>query len=339
MITEVTTQEVWDEFVLPCAPNTFLHSWEWGQSQKADGESVKYLGIFDEDAKQIGAALVLTIFAKRGTHYLIPHGPILKDEADAAAVLRELRDYLQAQAAHEKVVALRVAPLLLNSPETLAMFKGLGFHPAPLHVHAELTWVRDLPDSDDALLADMRKTTRHAITKAHNQGVQTSILPASEILDRFWPLYKRTSERHSFVLYPRQLIKEQLHTFGAHDRVYGVLAQYQNADVAAAIVFQYGETCFYYHGASEVVPKVSPAQALQFAAMREARRRGATRYNFWGIAPPGQPKHPFTGITTFKQGFGGYAIDYTHAQDYPLHTVGYTKLWLIESFRRWRRGF
>ncbi|MAF80833.1 hypothetical protein CL628_02355 [bacterium] len=338
MIREVTSREAWDEFVLAQAPNTFLHTWEWGQSQQADGEGLQYLGIFSDAGEQLAAALVLTIHAKRGIHYLIPHGPTMAAGVDPAEVLAELIAYLQPLAAADGALALRVAPLLESTDASQAVFKELGFKPAPLHVHAELTWVLDIPQSDDALLDGMRKTTRHAVKKAMNDGVATSIIPASEILDRFWPLYEGTGSRHGFVLYPRELIAEQLTQFADNDRVFGAVAQHGGKDVAAAIVFQYGQTCFYYHGASIQVERMSPTQLLQFEAIREARRRGATTYNFWGIAPDDQPNHPFAGITVFKKGFGGHAIDYMHAQDLPL-AFGYKRLWLIEQWRRWRRGF
>ena len=91
--------------------------------------------------------------------------------------------------------------------------------------------------------------------------------------------------------------------------------------------------------AKAVMPTTVPAaHAVQWRSIQEAQRRGATRYNFWGIARADQPRHPFAGITIFKKGFGGYPQDYMHAQDLPLN-LKYWKLWAVDTWRHIQRGF
>lgn len=353
MIKPITDQQLWNRFILACQPNTFLQSWEWGQVQKSTGEDLKHLGYYDNSGTLLGVALVVLVNARRGRHYLIPHGPIfasLTDHQTSAPILEkhtftkqliaELVSYLCSTAQVDKVCALRIAPLLLNTPDHQGLFNALGFRLAPLHVHAELTWVLDISQSTDQLLSNMRKTTRHAIRRAGNAGVTCEIVTDYEtVLSRFWPLYEATRQRHGFVLWPRSMIKAQLKIFSENNKIFSIIARYENKDVAAAILPHFGSTVFYYHGASTKLPASVPAtQLLQWDAIREAKRRGATTYNFWGIAPKNQPDHPFAGITTFKTGFGGYPIDYLHAQDLPF-TFSYWKLWAIDSYRKLRRGF
>ena len=342
-IRPLTDPEQWNKFLLTLKPNTFLQSWQWGQIQKTSGEDVHYLGIFS-GAQQIGAALVLTVNAKRGRHYFIPHGPLFANDKTTLEYLPALTQHLKQTASADNVVALRIAPLLITTPAAQRTFQQLGFRPAPMHVHAERTWVRDISGNPDKILQSMRKTTRHAIKKAHAANVTVDITTDPAALDRFYPLYESTKQRHQFVPYTHDTLTEQIAQLKTTDAVYFAIAKHRGRDVAAAILFQFGQTVFYYHGASDKLPaKVPAAQALQWAAIQEAKRRGATRYNFWGIAPadfqdkPGKP-HPFAGITIFKQGFGGQAIDYLHTQDLPL-TLSYWKLWLIEMWRKFRRGF
>ncbi|HLD25685.1 MAG TPA: peptidoglycan bridge formation glycyltransferase FemA/FemB family protein [Candidatus Andersenbacteria bacterium] len=360
MIKEITDPATWNSFLEKIQPNTFLQSWQWGQVQKATGENARCLGVF-EGNQQVGAALVIVVNARRGRHYLIPHGPIfsptveeisrgqtvlplLEGELEGvganSSTVRELITYLKSAAKQDRVVALRVAPLLKNTLANHQLFRNLGFRPAPLHVHAELTWLLDINKSDEELLAGMRKTTRHAIRKAEQGGVTAEVITDPALaLARFWPLYQETHTRHGFVLWPQEMIRSQLEIFSAHNNIFTVIARHNNQDVAAAIIPIFSTTAFYYHGASEKLPSNIPAaQLVQWAAIREARHRGLTRYNFWGIAPNNQPQHPFTGITTFKKGFGGYAIDYLHAQDLPL-SFKYWQLWAVDSWRKYRRGF
>lgn len=337
-VSSINSAANWESFLARCKPNTFLQSWAWGKVQRGLSEQVKYLGFYS-GSTQVAVALVILVNAKRGRHYLIPHGPILLPGVDVGAVVRALTVFLRSCAGSDGATAMRIAPLFLQNDDTENLFKQLKFISAPLHVHAERTWLLDITGSEEKLLSGMRKTTRQAINKAAQAGVQIDIINDRSALDRFWPLYETTRTRHGFVPWSREALSLQLEQFGANNQIYTVLARYQQQDLAAAICINYGSTVFYYHGASgNVFKEIPAAQLVQWHAILEARRRKAGHYNFWGIAPENQPKHPFAGITTFKKGFGGQALDYMHARDLPF-TWGYLRLWLIDSFRKWRRGF
>jgi len=337
-ISTIKDRQRWDEALQRLNPNTFLQSWEWGRVQQETGERILRFGFIEQD-QIIGLALVVIVNAKRGRHYLIPHGPIFEEEQKTLQHLPMLIQHLRRRAKLDHVVALRIAPLLEDTPDVRQAFTQLGFRPAPLHVHAELTWVLDINKRAEQLLHDMRKTTRHAINKARRAGVTVEIIKDLNGLDRFLPLYQVTKARHHFTPFSRNLLKAQLNAFAQHNCLFIAVARYHDQDVAAAVCLHIGSTVFYHHGASRILPKGVPAsQLLQWEAIQEAKQRDATRYNFWGIAPPNQPHHPFAGITIFKQGFGGRAINYLHAQDLPLSS-SYWKLWAIDTWRKYRRGF
>jgi lipid II:glycine glycyltransferase (peptidoglycan interpeptide bridge formation enzyme) len=131
----------------------------------------------------------------------------------------------------------------------------------------------------------------------------------------------------------------QLKTFAATNNIFTLTANYQGQDVASAILIHFGKTVYYYHGASVKLPSTVPAsQLLQWRAIQAARSRHANLYNFWGIAPDNRPDHPFAGITIFKKGFGGRALNYTHARDLPL-SWRYWSLWSIDKYRQLKKGF
>lgn len=340
----IVNKKEWDSFLADVQPNTFLHSWEWKEVQEADGEHVETLGFYLEH-ELVAITLVITVNAKRGNHYLVPHGPIVKDEKYLQEIISKLTEHLALST--ERCVCLRIAPLIKKTPENLETFSSLGFRNAPMHVHAELTWMLDITKSEEELLHGMRKTTRNAITKAQKEGVTVEIISDPTALERFWPLYEQTKDRHGFIPFHKSFIQSQAEIFGKDNAMFFTIAKYQDNDVAAALFIHSGNTVFYYHGASTKLP-VPAAQLLQWEAIKEAKKRGATRYNFWGIAPEpsegtlsrveGRHRHPFAGITVFKKGFGGYAIDYMHAQDLPLNWK-YWKLWAIEMWRKKQRGF
>lgn len=352
-ITEITDKKRWNDFLLQLRPNTFLQSYEWGQVQEEDGEKVRYLGLF-EAGEQIGAALLVTVNARRGKFLLCPHGPLFQTEEQFHQHLPAFVEHCRAIRKEDGAAALRIAPLVETS-RAADDFRKLKFRDAPLHIHAELTWVLDITPAEEELLSGMRKTTRQAVRKAEQEGVSVEITADPQAVERFWPLYETTKTRHQFVPFSKDFLLRQATEFAHDNRMYFAFAKYQGKDVVGALFVQFGDTVFYHHGASHKLPSSVPAaQLLHFASIKEAKRRGATRYNFWGIAPSvappkagamdgkpkiqPDPKHPFAGITTFKTGFGGYAIDYMHAQDLPLSPM-YWKLWAVEMYRKSRRGF
>lgn len=336
-IKEITDKAVWEAFLKDQKPNTFLQSWNWKEVQEADGERVSTLGFYNGE-ELIAVALAILVHAKRGAHYLIPHGPILKDKKDLPEVIHQLFRFYKLENKLPSV-ALRIAPLIENTLENQKLFQKAGFIPAPMHVHAELTWMLDIQKSEEEILSGMRKTTRHAIKKAQTEGVRVEIISDSSAINRFWPLYDATKDRHGFVPFSKAFIKSQADIFGKDNAMFFAIATHEGKDVAGALCLQFGDTVFYYHGASLKLPSNIPAaQLLQWEAIREAKKLGASRYNFWGVAPEGAKNHPFAGITIFKKGFGGYAVDYLHAQDLPL-SWKYWILWGIEMYRKKRRGF
>jgi lipid II:glycine glycyltransferase (peptidoglycan interpeptide bridge formation enzyme) len=53
---------------------------------------------------------------------------------------------------------------------------------------------------------------------------------------------------------------------------------------------------------------------------------------------PMTKSHPFSGVTTFKTGFGGNLLELTHCVDLPL-SPRYHVTRMVETVRKWKRGF
>ena len=78
-------------------------------------------------------------------------------------------------------------------------------------------------------------------------------------------------------------------------------------------------------------------------AMVEAKNRGFTKYDFWGVASENVKKnHPWTGITRFKTGFGGRVINRPGCYDVSFRAFPYRIYRSAEALRttyylRWRK--
>ena len=119
-----------------------------------------------------------------------------------------------------------------------------------------------------------------------------------------------------------------------------------NELVAGGIFIFWQGVGFYHHGASSLkYPKIPVSYLLLWEAIKEAKKRGCKKFNFWGIAPfkktgdkeVFEKSHPWYGLSLFKTGFSGYAKEYVKTQDLVI-SGKYWFSFLIEKIRKMKRG-
>lgn len=340
IISEIKEKNIWENFLLRCEEKTFLSSWNWGKFNEKMGSKIWRLGVF-ENNELISNALVVKTVARRGTFLLVPHGPNIKLEIrnPKSEILKTLLEKLKEIAEEEKVDFIRVSPIWQRKEENAEIFKKLGFKLAPIFIHPDLVWELNLRPSEEELLMQMRKTTRYLI----KQGLKNSdieILQSNRIEDVevFNKLYQETVDRHHFVPFSLNYLKNEFLVFQLDNQISIFLGKYQGEIISSAMIIFWSNIGFYHQGASSAkYPKIPVSYLLQWEAIKEAKKRGCKLYNFWGIVPNGSPKHPYLGLTLFKKGFGGYKKEYLKTQDFPL-SKKYWLTFLFEKLRRTKRG-
>lgn len=335
LVQEITVKKDWEEFVLSQNPQSFLQSWNWGETNLKMGHKVFRLG-FLESNKLVGVAQIIEERARRGPYFLIPGGPLL-NWSDKNLV-RFVLGKIHAKAKEQKVWFIRIRPEVLDKKENRNLFAKLGFVPAPMHLHAENTWVLNLKPSEEELLAGMRKTTRYLIRQSLTKGltIETSVLPQdTSVLTK---LQEETVLRHNFVGFSQKLFEGQLETFGKDDQALLFICKKGKEALAAAIIIFYGDCAYYHHSGSTGKYRNLPfSYFLQWRIILHAKSRGFKGYNFWGIAPDDDPKHRFAGVTTFKKGFGGERIDWLRARDLPTSPLYWLTFLFEQARKRLRR--
>jgi lipid II:glycine glycyltransferase (peptidoglycan interpeptide bridge formation enzyme) len=332
----IDNADIWEHAVNELKPHSFLQSWSWGEFNKINGHTVYRFGFYD-DVELIGVAQIVYINAKRGSFYLVPHGPLIRKMDDYTDCISSLLDALKELDEYKNCSFVRVCPLLLDTKENQAYYSDLGFRNAPIHQHPELSWMIDISRGDDEIMQDMRKTTRHAIRKGEKDGVLVELSDKPEDVKRFWDLYKETFKRQKFTPFSLTYLEQEFRIFNQRKKVLLGFSIYENKVVSAAFIVFDDSGAYYHHGASLHTGNVPTSQILQWRLIQEAKARGCKYYNFWGIAPENKPKHPWAGLSVFKKGFGGFEEAYVHAQDFVVSPM-YWFNFVIESFRRWRRG-
>ena len=332
VIKEIKNKQEWEDFLLLCKEKTFCHSWSWGEFNKAMGDSVWRFGIYDNNL--ITVFQVIKIKARRGNFIFIPHGPIFLNEANKE-ILEMVLNCLKELGKKEKVAFLRIGSLLLDNDTNNQIFKDLGFINAPMHMHPEITWELDLTQSEEELLKNMRKTTRYLIRQAEkDEDIEIVKSIDKKDLESFERVYEETAKRHSFVPFSENYLINELNAFSSDNQILIFTGKYRGEVLSSAIIVFHSKRAFYHQGAS-LSSKVPVSYLLQWEAIKEAKKRGCEKYNFWGIVPDTKENanHPWKGLSLFKKGFGGYEKDYVRTKDYPLGP----RYWLVYVFEQLRK--
>ncbi len=338
-IKYITDKTAWDNFAGGGANRTFLQSWAWGEFQKTIGNKIWRLGIFD-DNKLCGIALVTKIAAKRGTFLLIQHGPcLLETHQEIFAILL---NRLKKIGEEEKASFIRINPLWERDQENKNFLKNFGFREAPMHANAyESTWKLNITAPEEELLMKMRKTTRYLIRQAlKNNDITIEKSDRLSDLEAYQKLNQTVAKKQSFTPFSRQYIKNEFEIFTADNQALCFLGKYKGELVAAALVIFWSGAAYYHQAASGFKhTKLSIPYLIAWEAIKEAKKRGSTSYDFWGyVNPQTDSRHPWTGPTLFKMGFGGQAFEYIKTQDLPL-TKKYWLNYIIEKARKIKRGY
>lgn len=225
----------------------------------------------------------------------------------------------------------------INAPlNTRYKILDTGFVKAFEEMQPEHNWVLDITKSEEEILTGMKQKGRYNIKIAQSGGVEiSSSNTTGRELDQFYKQYNATGKRHKIGFRNKEYFEALLEIFGQKDyaRVYST--HKGKTALASAVILFYKKECLYlYGGSSDQERNLMAPYLLHWEIIKEAKKRGCEEYNFLGIAPDDNPRHPWAGITKFKKQFGGEQIDILGSYDLPLKPFEYKVFKIAEKIRR-----
>jgi len=336
IIKNISEKNIWEEFVLSRNEANFLQSWSWGEFHEALGKIINRTGFF-ENNKLVGVMLSVIEPARRGRYLTVPGGPII--DWGNKNLINAFSQQIKKIAKENNCVFVRVRPQLKFDDFSKNLFKNLGFIKAPMHLHAELTSQLNIIKPEEELLLQMRKATRYEIKKGIKENIKITTSTDEKDIQKFYDLQIETAKRQKFVPFSYKFLHEQFKIFAENGNVLLYKAEFENKLLAQAFIIFYGREAVYHYGASTDEGRHYPgAYLIQWEAIKEAKNRGMTRYNFWGVAPEGNSDHRFAGLSLFKRGFGGEDFQYLPAQDLIINKPKYLLNYIVEFLRNRLRG-
>jgi len=317
----------WDAFVADQRWGNFLQTAAWGRFKEQWGWRAKRIAVEHRGRFVAGAQVLFRPLPLERSVAYVPRGPVAPP--DDPVLLRALLEEVHLMARAARALLLTVEPNWALSTEGEACLRRLGFRQGAEAMQVGATLMLDVRPPEEDLLKQMHPKWRYNIRLSARKGVAVREGVAQDF-PTFERLMRITAERNKFDIRACGYYESAWRAFGDDARL--LIAEYGGKPLAAIIVVRVGKTATYLYGASSSEERHRmPNHALQWAAIRWAKRSGCERYDLWGI-PSDVPadgsveeygEGGLWGVYHFKRGFGGRVVKYPAAYDFPYSRLGY----------------
>lgn len=256
-----------------------------------------------------------------------PYGPYgINDKT-----LTDALNTLEQHAKDHNLDYVRIDPT--GTLQNTNLLTNLGYIKTARDSQPAQTLIINLSDNFDAVLKNMSKTNQYLWRKASVNNLSFKQFYKSDELKPFINMVNNTARRNNAIFHDANYYKTLLNTLGPLKNASVIYAYLNDKPVAGAIFVDdiNTKTRYYmYAGAYAEARKVSAASPLLIYAMQQAKQKGLTAFDMFGVAPINEPNHKWAGFSKFKRSFGGYEVAYNGTYEKPLSK----KYKLLQSARK-----
>lgn len=328
----------WDTFILNHPEANILQSWAWGEFQESLGNKVWRFRV-TENNQTIAQLLAIRLSLGFGKNIIYAPRDILINKTQPAhyqhQAIKMIVQKIKEIAPEENAILFRIEPTILkDDPTMLSIYQSVGFVQSNRSMQPTENWLVDISVGENNILAQMKPKTRYNIRIAEKKDIKAVISQNIDDIQIFNKLNKETSARGQFVPHSDMYYKKQLEVLDNHNLLTLFIAYFNDIPLAAILVSFFGKKAMYLHGVSSHLHKDRMASyALHWIAIQTAKEQGCDIYDMGGVDHTG--KHPsWSGITRFKEGFGGKTITYIGALELPLNPSWFKVYRLMRLFRK-----
>lgn len=260
-----------------------------------------------------------------GRYLYLPYGPVVRDDAALDVAVAHARALAKRHGAYRLVIE----PSLPITPEQAAARYGrmlTGFQPSR-------TLVVDLDRPVDEIIAEMNTTRRKQYRGAAKRGFTFAESDSDDDYRLGLELLREAGETKSFAVRD-ELYFEKFRGLVDEGIARVFIARHEGETKVVGYVVDDADTRYYLY-----VGRDLSNNSMQISApfitylMLEAKERGLTRFDFYGISASDDIADEWTGFTVFKRTFGGQAVQYAGAWEVPVRRVRYALRRLLDRVR------
>ncbi len=310
-------------------PIPFLQAPFYGSLQAASGKQVVYFCI-TKDTETVGCGLGVQYRAPGGFRFLYcPYGPVVREANEE--LLADLKAFFRPLAHKLGCAFVRLDDDTLAAASPNAPVASKLARMASLQPRAE--WVLDISPDEESVWMGFHKHARYNIRLAERANANIAIYKASEApLETFYSLMQTTSKRDNFEIFDKAYYESYLKTLDDKEG-FIVLVSIDGKPAATGLFACYdGQAHYVFAGSSDDFRKIAPAYTVIWSAMKEAKQRGCTLFNFGGVSDTVKGQH-LGGVTGFKKRFGGFRVEHRNPLDLVYKKLPYTLFKTYKSLR------
>lgn len=341
-VTAINDRDYWNDTLRTLPYAHILQTWEWGEfKRQTTGWQPQRLH-FTRNGTVVAAVSLGTRKVGPLSVMYAPKGPAL--DYTNHDMLAQVLDELQRRARQQRAIWLKIDPDVVtatgephtdddtpnaNGQAVTALLSTCGWRFSDEQPQFRNTITLDLTQSEDELLMAMSGNTRRKVRTADKKGVTIRNAVAAD-MQTLYDLYTTTGQRDGFITRPLDYYRAAWRAFFDAGLAHSLIAEYDGQPIAHIILYHFGQTCWYFYGASSNAERNRmPNYALQWAAMRWAKAQGYTRYDMWGAPNTFDESDSMWGVYQFKRGYRGTVTRHMGAWDYAPNDLlyhGYTQL-------------
>jgi lipid II:glycine glycyltransferase (peptidoglycan interpeptide bridge formation enzyme) len=335
-LVPTTDPRVYDDAVRSLPLTSALQGWGYGEARRVLGQlPMRYL--IQQGGQTVGALQLLRKRLVPGFSTLYaPRGPALESLDLLPAVAEAVRKVARPSDALLKIEP----PSPIPADDSMSVPDAFGPFRRAEAEQPEHTIIADLSRPEDELFAGLHSMARRNVRAAQKLGV---VAGRDDDFDAFWEIFTATNERAKLGAFPRKYYETMLREGNAHGgQAYIVLSRHEGKALAGGFFLAMGTGTAYLFGGSvrddrpgaegEARKDAKAPDAFYWNAMLDAKRRGYTLFDFWGIPRKlDEEKHSF-GVFKMKLKFSEQRVWYP-AYDLNLNAAAPA----IVRALRWRK--
>ena len=315
-------ENILHDFIQANSPDGgFLQSEYWKKFQAEWGSETHSVSSSDDGGKLSAYASIIThTLPVAGKYFYVPRGPVVKISNFQFPIFKQFLNDLIFNAKKNDAGWIRIEP---NSGEEFELIRNnlpenIRTKKSAVDMQPREILILDISKSEKEILAGMKQKTRYNIKLSQKRGVSVKVISnflrrggpiSKQYIEEFLRLVKITSERDKITAHPESYYRKMFESIPS-DVLKLYVAEYEGKIISANLMFFFGKTATYLHGASDNMHRnVMAPYLLQWQQISDAKKAGCMRYDLGGVKTNKisnfkfQISNSWSGITKFKTGF------------------------------------
>lgn len=342
---EINDDNLWDNLVKTLPEYSFLNSSTRYKFNKSINNNSYRYAIYNKD-KFLGIITANIGYSKLFGNFLeCKHSPLLFEYK--SEILDQVTKKCKEIAKENDCFMFRYSPLVIESKDLEEYYKNNKFIKAPIHnIDALISQHFDLTKDFTELKHDMSSSRKNRLNKLlKDDTIEVKVFKDKTAFATFTKFHEETVRLKGYVDKPTKILIKELEMQADNNMCYMLVGYSNNIPISIWQATVFGKNMHLYQACSSTEYReknMIMTTLLFWKTLELGKELGCTTLDlFGGVVPKGleHSKHPWSGISDFKESLGGEKVTYMHSMDYPINKIKYYVYYIYSYIRTTLKGY